>query len=59
MYHFRKRKLNTTIRHERLMTGGGPAVVHQSDPAMEFIDATNMDLDVEINYPLLCLVFVN
>ncbi|XP_018367420.1 PREDICTED: uncharacterized protein LOC108763951 isoform X2 [Trachymyrmex cornetzi] len=44
----RKRKLSTTFRHERLMTGGGPASVQPNDPVMEFMDATNQNLDVEI-----------
>lgn len=47
--HFRKQKLTTTIRHERLMTGGGPAAVQPNDPVMEFMDATNENLDVEID----------
>ncbi|XP_018367419.1 PREDICTED: uncharacterized protein LOC108763951 isoform X1 [Trachymyrmex cornetzi] len=44
----KKRKLSTTFRHERLMTGGGPASVQPNDPVMEFMDATNQNLDVEI-----------
>ncbi|XP_072764126.1 uncharacterized protein [Anoplolepis gracilipes] len=47
----RKRKLNTTKRHERLMTGGGPASVQPNDPVMAFMDATNANLDVEIDCP--------
>lgn len=51
IYHCRKRKLNTVIRHNRLMTGGGPALVQLNDPVMEFVDATHANLDVEINCP--------
>ncbi|XP_072752400.1 uncharacterized protein [Anoplolepis gracilipes] len=47
----RKRKLNTTMRHERLMTGGGPPSVQPNDPVMAFMDATNANLDVEIDCP--------
>lgn len=31
------------------MTGGGPAPVELNDPVMAFMDATNPNLDVEID----------
>jgi len=31
------------------VTGGGPAAVQPNDPVMEFMDATNENLDVEID----------
>jgi len=31
------------------MTGGGPVPVQPNDPVMEFMDATNPNLDVEID----------
>ncbi|KMQ89579.1 hypothetical protein RF55_10773 [Lasius niger] len=33
------------------MTGGDPAPVQQNDPVMEFMDATNSNIDVEIDCP--------
>ncbi|KMQ87412.1 hypothetical protein RF55_13313 [Lasius niger] len=45
----RKRKLTTAIRHERLMTGGGPAPVQPNDPVIAFMDATNANIDIEID----------
>lgn len=47
--HFRKRKLTTAIRHEWLMTGGGPAPVQPNDPVIAFMVATNANIDIEIN----------
>jgi len=33
------------------MTGGGPAPVQQTDAVMAFMDATNSNIDVEIDCP--------
>lgn len=51
MSYFRKRKSTTTIKHQRLMTGGGPAPVERADPVMDFIDETSGNIDVEIHCP--------
>ncbi|XP_077280418.1 myb/SANT-like DNA-binding domain-containing protein 3 [Temnothorax americanus] len=45
----RKQKITTAIRHERLMTGGGLAPVQPKDPVIEFMDATNSNIDVKID----------
>lgn len=31
------------------MTGGGPASVQFNDPVIAFMDATNANLDIEVN----------
>lgn len=49
--NFRKRKLTTAMKHERLMTGGGPAPEQPNDPVMAFMDATNSNLDIDIDCP--------
>lgn len=37
------------MQHKRLMTGGGLAPIQSHDPVISFIDATNPNLDVEID----------
>ncbi|KAK0072052.1 hypothetical protein PV325_011946 [Microctonus aethiopoides] len=47
----KKRKSTTIMKHQRLMTGGGPAPVERADPVMDFIDETTGNIDVEIHCP--------
>lgn len=39
------------MKHQRLMTGGGPAPVERVDPVMDFMDGATGNIDVEIDCP--------
>ncbi|XP_011859160.1 PREDICTED: myb/SANT-like DNA-binding domain-containing protein 3 [Vollenhovia emeryi] len=47
----KKRKLNTSIKVQRLMTGGGVSPAVPVDPVMDFMDATTPNLDIEVPCP--------
>ncbi|XP_023310541.1 uncharacterized protein LOC111691640 [Anoplophora glabripennis] len=48
----RKRKISTEMRHERLLTGGGPPMKKSVDPVLEFVDiiAPNADVQLECSW---------
>jgi len=50
-YYFRKKKLNTSIKVQRLMTGGGVSPAMSVDPVMDFMDAVTPNLDIEVSCP--------
>jgi len=47
----RKKKLNTTLKVQRLMTGGGCPSTILNDPVMNVMDAATPNLDVEVFCP--------
>ncbi|XP_018367899.1 PREDICTED: uncharacterized protein LOC108764258, partial [Trachymyrmex cornetzi] len=47
----KKKKLNTSMKVQRLMTGGGVSPAVSVDPVMDFMDATTPNLDLEISCP--------
>ncbi|XP_018362905.1 PREDICTED: uncharacterized protein LOC108761067 [Trachymyrmex cornetzi] len=47
----KKKKLNITIKAQRLMTGGSCPVTIPNDPVMDAMDAATPNLDLEVWYP--------
>lgn len=44
-HYFRKKKLNTSVKVQRLMTVGDVSSAVSVDPVMDFMDATIQNLD--------------
>ncbi|XP_032690276.1 uncharacterized protein LOC116853330 [Odontomachus brunneus] len=47
----KKKKLNTSIKVQRLMTDGGVAPAIPVDPVMNFMDDATSNLDIEVPCP--------
>ncbi|XP_077277680.1 uncharacterized protein LOC143905895 [Temnothorax americanus] len=47
----KKKKLNTSMKVQRLMTGGGVSPAVPVDPVMDFMDTVTPNLDIEVPCP--------
>lgn len=48
-HNFRKKKLNTTVKVQCLMTGGGCPPPIPNDPVMDYMDTAAPNLDLEVH----------
>lgn len=47
--YFRKKKFNTSIKVQRLLTGGGVPPKMPDDPIMNFMNSVSPNLDTEVS----------